>query len=126
MSILDPGPRPGRAGHDAAKPGPSPDRLSPLSLPGTLTAARLKVALTLNAAELNAIKAPKDKPRLTLRVRLPDRTLAAEIATKSLRKVAGGVPRSRCRQYRARAAGPGHRRRCAHAVQAKTTKTSPP
>jgi hypothetical protein len=57
-----------------------------LSLPGTLTAARLKVALTLNAAELNTVKMPEGKPRLTLRICLPDRTLSAEIATKSRAK----------------------------------------
>ena len=54
--------------------------------PGTLTTARLRVSLTLDGGELNAIKAPKDKPRITLRIRLPDRTLTAEIAAKSLRK----------------------------------------
>ena len=53
---------------------------------GTLTAERLRIALTLNAAELNAIKAPKDKPRITLQIRLPNRTLIAEIAAKSLHK----------------------------------------
>jgi hypothetical protein len=40
----------------------------------------------LNAAELNTVKPPKDKPRITLRIRLPDRTATAEIAAKSLRK----------------------------------------
>jgi hypothetical protein len=58
----------------------------PLPLPGTLTAARLKVTTVLDAAELNAIPAPDGKPRITLRIRLPDRTITAEIAVKSLRK----------------------------------------
>ena len=60
-----------------------------LTLPprcGTLTATRLKIATTLDATELLAINAPNDKPRITLRIRLPDRTLTAEIAAKSLRK----------------------------------------
>ena len=37
-------------------------------------------------AELLAITAPNGKPRITLRIRLPDRTITAEIAAKSLRK----------------------------------------
>ncbi|HKD26901.1 MAG TPA: hypothetical protein VKC66_13490 [Xanthobacteraceae bacterium] len=40
----------------------------------------------LNAAELAAIPAPEGKPRVTLRIRLPGRTLTADIAAKSLRK----------------------------------------
>jgi hypothetical protein len=58
----------------------------PLQLPGTLTAGRLKVTLRLNAAELLAIAAPEDKPRIALRIRLPDRTITAEIAARSLYK----------------------------------------
>ena len=54
--------------------------------PGMPTAQRLKVTTTLNAAELLAIPAPEGRPRLTLRIRLPDRTITAEIAAKSLRK----------------------------------------
>jgi hypothetical protein len=54
--------------------------------PGTLTAARLRVSTILNATELLAIAAPEGKPRITLRIRLPDRTVTAEIASKSLRK----------------------------------------
>ena len=60
-----------------------------LALPprrGTLTASRLKVITTLNAAELAAIPAPEGKPRITLRIRLPDRTITADVAAKSLRK----------------------------------------
>jgi hypothetical protein len=83
MTTLDPSPQTGHDGRDAAEPSPHPGTLT---LPGTLTAARLKVTLTLCAAELNAIKALNDWPRLTLRIRLPDRTLTAEIAAKSLRK----------------------------------------
>jgi hypothetical protein len=54
--------------------------------PGTLTAARLKVTTVLNATELLAITAPDGEPRITLRIRLPDRTVTAGIAAKSLRK----------------------------------------
>lgn len=61
------------------RPHPSP-------APGTLTARRLKVTLVPDAFELLAIEAPNGKPRITLRIRLPDRTIAAEIAAKSLRK----------------------------------------
>ena len=60
--------------------------LDPGTLPGTLTASRLKITTILNPAELNAVRAPQDKQRITLRIRLPDRTITAEIAAKSLRK----------------------------------------
>jgi hypothetical protein len=70
--------------------GPTTARRSPrpgtLTLPGTLTAARLKVTITLNATELLAVRARDDKPHITLRIRLSDRTITAEIAAKSLRK----------------------------------------
>jgi hypothetical protein len=101
MTILDPGSHDDPTG-DTAKPEPRtgtltlPSRPSATPAPprhgtipprpGTLTAARLKVTLTLNAAELLAITASKGKPRITLRIRLPDRTITAEIAAKSLRK----------------------------------------
>jgi hypothetical protein len=101
MTIFDPGSHDGPTS-DAAKPEPRPGRLTLPSRPGaipapprhgitpprpgTLAATRLKVTLKLNAAELNAITAPEGKPRVTLRVRLPDRALTAEIAAKSLRK----------------------------------------
>jgi hypothetical protein len=54
-----------------------------------LRAARLRLTLTLNAAELSAIE--KEKPRITLRIRLPVRTLTAEIAAKSLRKAQAAI-----------------------------------
>ena len=74
-----------------SRPGtiPLPPRPGTITIPprpGTVTATRLKVALALNAAELNTIKSPKAKPRITLRIRLPDRTITAQIAAKSLRK----------------------------------------
>ena len=72
------------------RPPPPPslgrEQSPPLRLPGTLTASRLKVTTVLNATELLAVPAPEGKPRITLRIRLPDRTITAEIAAKSLRK----------------------------------------
>jgi hypothetical protein len=66
---------------------PGHEKPPPLRLPGTLTATRLKVTTTLNAAELLAVPVPVGKPRVTLRIRLlPDRALTAEIAAKSLRR----------------------------------------
>jgi hypothetical protein len=65
-----------------------------LTLPprrGTLTATRLKVSLTLDATEVTAVPAPDGKPRVTLRMRLPDRTITAKIAEKSLRKALGSI-----------------------------------
>jgi hypothetical protein len=58
-----------------------------LTLPrrSPLAAGRLKVTITLDATELNAITAPEGKPRVSLRIRLPDRTVTADIAEKSLR-----------------------------------------
>ena len=58
----------------------------PLPLPGTLTAARLKVTTTLDAAELLAIQAPENRPRAVLHIRLPGRVLIAEVTSKSLRR----------------------------------------
>lgn len=54
--------------------------------PGTLTATRLKVSPMLNAAELLAVPAPNGKPRVKLRLRLPERPMTADIAAKSLPK----------------------------------------
>jgi hypothetical protein len=108
LTILDPNTQPGHAGHDAAKRGPRPGRLTLPSRsgtitipprPGTLTAARLNVALTLDAAELNAVKASKDKPRITLRIRLPAGSRPSPCA-KRRRRSAKPVPtvsRSCCR-----------------------------
>jgi hypothetical protein len=57
----------------------------------TLTAARLKVSLTLNPDELAAVPVEDGKPRVRLRIRLPDRKLSADIATKSLRKAQSAI-----------------------------------
>jgi hypothetical protein len=95
MNSFDPGARGGHGSRDAAPPRARgntltlPSRPGPLTLPlhpGTLTAQRLKITLVLNATELNAIAAPEGKPRITLRICLPERTLTADIAAKSLRK----------------------------------------
>jgi hypothetical protein len=88
MTILDPGSHNGRDACPGRLTLPSRPRAIPAPprpRPGTLTAGRLKVTLKLNAAELLAITVP-DKPRITLRIRLPDRTITAEIASKSLHK----------------------------------------
>ena len=57
----------------------------------TLTAQRLKVTLVLDADELRAVPAPDGKPRVILRIRLPDRKLSADIAAKSLRKAQAAI-----------------------------------
>jgi hypothetical protein len=67
------------------------EKPAPLSLPGTLTASKLKVTAILNAAELLTITAPEGKQRVTLRVRLPDRTITAEVSAKSLRKAQNAI-----------------------------------
>jgi hypothetical protein len=41
---------------------------------------------TLDAAGLLTIPASEDKSRINLRIRLPDRTVTAEVAAKSLRR----------------------------------------
>jgi hypothetical protein len=65
-----------------------PQLENPLSqtLHPPLTASRLKVTVVLNAAELLTVPAPEGKPRVTLRIALPSRTVTADIAAKSLRK----------------------------------------
>jgi hypothetical protein len=51
-----------------------------------LSAKRLKVTAVLDAAALLAIATPAGASRLDLKIDLPDRTVVASIATKSLRK----------------------------------------
>ena len=61
-------------------------------------AARLKVTTVLDGDDLLAITAPEGKPRVTLRIRLPDRTITAKIMAKSLRKAqAPTISRSCCK-----------------------------
>jgi hypothetical protein len=50
-----------------------------------LTGRALKVTIVLAAAEVLAYPEP-DTPRVMLRIRVPDRTVTADIAAKSLRR----------------------------------------
>jgi hypothetical protein len=83
-----------------SRPGPIvPEKAGPAVRPGeltlptrsTLTAKRLKVTLVLNPDELAAVPVKDGKPRARLRIRLPDRKLTADIATKSLRKAQAAI-----------------------------------
>jgi hypothetical protein len=56
----------------------------------TLSANKLKVTMTLKADELLNVPVPEGQ-RVVLKVRLPDRTLSADIASKSLRKAQTAV-----------------------------------
>lgn len=76
----------------------SREKTPPLRLPGTLTAARLKISATLDAAELLTVLAPEGTPRMVLRICLPDRTLTADVAAKGVRKAQSAI----------RAAGPAN------------------
>jgi hypothetical protein len=57
---------------------------------GANRGSRLR-CLRLNTDQLAAVPAPDGKPRVILRVRLPNRKLSAEIATKSLRKAQAAI-----------------------------------
>jgi hypothetical protein len=46
----------------------------------------LKVVAAVNAAELLDIEVPDSKPRFVLTIRLPDRTVTADLAAKSVRR----------------------------------------
>ena len=52
----------------------------------SLSATKLKVTVVLRPNELLTVPAPEGTPRVTLTVALPDRTVKADIATKSLRR----------------------------------------
>lgn len=68
-------------------PGPAAGNTAPAAPPGHAVGGKwLKVFTTLDATELLAVTVPADTPRVSLRIRLPDRTVSAEIAAKSLRK----------------------------------------
>lgn len=62
--------------------------------PDTLTASRLKVTTVHNANELLGIPAPDGTPRVMLRVQLPDRTMTADVAAKSVRKAQAAIRES--------------------------------
>jgi hypothetical protein len=51
-----------------------------------LSATKLKITCALKPEELLPIPAVNGQQRTTLRIKLPDRTLTAEVATKSLRR----------------------------------------
>lgn len=70
-----------------------PGRVSTVNTtkPGTLTAQRLKVTLVLNASELLSIPAPDGKPRVVLHIKLPERTVTADIAAKALRRAQSAI-----------------------------------
>ena len=68
----------------ARDPTGSPSRRAPAPSPQ-------RVTTTLNANELLAVPAPEGKPRITLRIRLPDHTVIADIAAKSLRKAQAAI-----------------------------------
>jgi hypothetical protein len=52
-----------------------------------ITATKLKITTVLKGEELLAVPAPDGKPRVILLIKLPDRTISADIAAKSLRRV---------------------------------------
>jgi len=49
-----------------------------------LTGRALKCTVALSPAEILAQAVPEGRPRIVLRIRVPDRTVTADIATKSL------------------------------------------
>jgi hypothetical protein len=51
-----------------------------------LSANKLKCTLVLRADELLTQAAPDGTPRVVLKIKLPDRVLSADIASKSLRR----------------------------------------
>jgi hypothetical protein len=51
-----------------------------------LTGRALKVTVLLDTAAILAQPVPEGRPRIILRIKVPDRTVTADIATKSLRR----------------------------------------
>jgi hypothetical protein len=51
-----------------------------------LQANKLKVTMVLRAEDLLNVPAPDGKPRVALRIKLPDRVVSTDIAAKSLRR----------------------------------------
>lgn len=60
----------------------------------TVTAQKLKCTLVIRGDELLNVPAPDGVPRVVLRVKLPDRVVSADIATKSLRRAQTAVRES--------------------------------
>jgi hypothetical protein len=56
------------------------------NMPARLTARSLKCTLVLDPAELALLDVPNAQPRMTLRVKVPDRMVTADVAAKSVRK----------------------------------------
>ena len=56
-----------------------------------ITATKLKITTVLKGEELLAVPAPEGKPRVTLRIKLPDRVLNVDVAAKSVRKVQAAI-----------------------------------
>jgi hypothetical protein len=56
-----------------------------------VTAPKLKITTILKAEELLAIETPNGKPRLVLRITLPDRVISADVAAKSVRKAQAAI-----------------------------------
>jgi hypothetical protein len=57
----------------------------------TVSAHKLKVTTVLSATDLLAVPVPEGKPRVVLRVQLPDRTLSVDLAAKSVRKAQAAI-----------------------------------
>jgi hypothetical protein len=57
----------------------------------SLSATKLKVTLVLKPAELLAVPTPEGQARVVLQIKLPDRTVKADIATKSLRRAQAAI-----------------------------------
>jgi hypothetical protein len=62
--------------------------------PPALHARRLKVTMVLDASELLSIRVLDDKPRVTLRIGLPDRIVTVDLAAKSVRKAQTAIRES--------------------------------
>lgn len=57
----------------------------------TVSARSLKVTVILDPASLLAVPVPEGQPRVALTIRLPDRTVSADLNAKSVRKAIGAV-----------------------------------
>jgi hypothetical protein len=56
-----------------------------------ISAQKLKITVALRASELAPLAVPNGAPRVVLRIKLPDRTLTADISAKSLRRVQAAI-----------------------------------
>jgi hypothetical protein len=60
-------------------------------MPTTISARALKVTAVLDPTELAMLAVPDGRPRITLHVRTPDRTVTADLASKSVRKAQAAI-----------------------------------